>query len=62
MEVHSTLGPGLLESVDEEAIAREFSLRKNRHERQKEIGLSYKGKNIGKHRIDYMVDDEVIVN
>jgi GxxExxY protein len=51
----------LLEGVYEEALAHEFSLRKLRYERQKEISLSYKGKDIGNHRIDYMVEDEVIV-
>ena len=33
IEVHSVLGPGLLESVYEEALAHEFRLRKLRHER-----------------------------
>jgi GxxExxY protein len=61
IEVHSTLGPGLLESVYEEALAREFTLRKMGYARQKEISLEYKGKDIGKHRIDYLVEDEVIV-
>ena len=61
LEVHSTLGPGLLESVYEEALAHEFTLRKIRYIRQKEISLRYKGKDIGKHRIDYLVEDEVIV-
>ena len=61
IEVHSTLGPGLLESVYEEALAHEFSMRKLRYERQQEISLSYKGKDIGNHRIDYLVEDEVIV-
>jgi GxxExxY protein len=51
----------LLESVYEEALAHEFSFRRLRYERQKEISLSYKGKDIGNHRIDYMVEDEVIV-
>ena len=31
------------------------------YERQKEISLQYKGKDIGKHRIDYLVEDRVIV-
>ena len=30
-------------------------------ERQKEISLKYKDKDIGKHRIDYLVENEVIV-
>jgi GxxExxY protein len=61
LEVHSTLGPGLLESVYEEALAQEFALRKISNIRQKEISLRYKGKDIGWHRIDYLVEDEVIV-
>ena len=61
LEVHSTLGPGLLENVYEEALAHEFSLRKIKYIKQKEISLKYKGKDIGIHRIDYLVEDEVIV-
>ena len=61
IEVHSTLGPGLLESVYEEALGYEFQLRRIPYERQKEIGLKYKGRDIGKHRIDYLVEGQVIV-
>jgi GxxExxY protein len=61
IEVHKTLGPGLLESLYEEALEYEFELREIHYERQKEIGLRYKGKEIGKHRIDYLIENEVIV-
>ena len=61
IEVHSFLGPGLLENVYEEALSHEFKLRNIAYERQKEISLKYKGKDIGKHRIDYLIEDEVIV-
>ncbi len=61
MEVHSAFGPGLLESVYEAALEYEFQLRGILYQRQKEIGLQYKGKGIGNHRIDYLVDDKVIV-
>ncbi len=56
IEVHSTLGPGLLESVYEEALGHEFKFRGILYERQKEISLKYKGKDVGKHRIDYLVE------
>jgi GxxExxY protein len=61
LEVHSTLGPGLLENVYEEALGHEFTLRGIVCERQKEINLRYKGKEIGKHRIDFLIENEVIV-
>ena len=61
IEVHSTLGPGLLESVYEEALAYEFDLRKIYYERQKQINLKYKGKAIGIHRIDFLVEKSVIL-
>ena len=61
IEVHSTLGPGLLESIYEEALEYEFELRGIHYERQKEIGLRYKGKEIGRHRIDFLIENQVIV-
>ena len=61
IEVHSTLGPGLLESVYEEALAYEFELRGIEYEKQKEIRLKYKGREIGNHRIDFLAEREVIL-
>ncbi len=61
IEVHSTLGPGLLESVYENALAYEFELRNIEFERQKEINLQYKGKDVGLHRIDFLIENEVIL-
>jgi GxxExxY protein len=61
IEVHSNLGPGLLESVYEEALSYEFQLRGVLYERQKEISLNYKHRDVGKHRIDFLVEDQVIV-
>jgi len=55
------LGPGLLATTYEEALAHEFSLKGIRFVRQQEVNLSYKGKNIGWHRIDFLVEDEVVV-
>ena len=39
----------------------EFELRGIQYERQKEMGLRYKGREIGSHRIDYLIEDQVIV-
>ena len=61
IEVHSILGPGLLENVYEEALCHEFKIRNIPFERQKEIKLSYKGYSIGLHRLDLVVNDKVIL-
>jgi GxxExxY protein len=44
IEVHRTLGPGLLESTYEECLCHELELRKIPHERQKELPINYKGR------------------
>lgn len=61
IEVHRLLGPGFIESVYEAALAREFDLRGIRYERQKQILVSYKDAIAGEHRLDFLVEDEVIV-
>ena len=42
IEVHRTLGPGLLESTYEECTARELTLRGLSFERQKPLPIVYK--------------------
>ncbi len=59
--VHRILGPGFLESICEEALCHEFSLRGLCFERQKEIDVLYKGKVIKGQRLDLVVNNEVIV-
>jgi GxxExxY protein len=62
IDVHKALGPGLLESVYEECLCREFDLRSIRYERQKEIPLEYKGLKLScSYRIDILVADLVIL-
>lgn len=61
IEVHRTLGPGLLESIYEEALCHEFDLRGTAYRRQVEIDVIYKDKVIKGQRIDILVEDEVIV-
>ena len=43
VEVHKTLGPGLLESAYETALCRELSLRSVAFERQVNLPMEYKG-------------------
>jgi GxxExxY protein len=43
IEVHRTLGPGLLESIYETCLMREFELRKLDAEKQQQVNIEYKG-------------------
>jgi GxxExxY protein len=61
IEVHRMLGPGLLESIYEEALCVELRLREISFQRQVEIGVDYKGHIIKGQRIDLLVAGEVIV-
>jgi len=61
IEVHRTLGPGLLESIYEEALCHELSLRGIPFERQKQQDVVYKGHVIKGQRIDLVVSGEVVV-
>ena len=61
IEVHRHLGPGFLESLYEEALSLELADAGIAFERQKEIGVVYKGRTIGKHRLDLLVDGNLIV-
>ena len=58
IEVHRTLGgPGLLESVYEEALAYELELRGLQVERQKAVPILYKGKRLATDlRCDLVVE------
>jgi GxxExxY protein len=62
IEVHRTLGPGLLESAYEECLAREFALRDLPFERQLEVPLTYKGVSLeAAFRLDFVVAGQVAV-
>ena len=62
MEVYKTLGPGLLESVYEEALVYELEQRGLKVERQKQVPIIYKGNVLRTDlRLDLLVEDKVIV-
>jgi len=61
IEVHKELGPGLLESIYEEALVCELELRGIPCKIQKEIITKYKGKSIAGQRLDLLVDSTVVV-
>ncbi len=61
IEVHRVLGPGLLESIYEEALCHELQLRGLRVERQVDVDVHYKGIIIKGQRLDVLVETQVVV-
>jgi GxxExxY protein len=61
IEVHRHLGPGFLEGVYEEALCVELENRRVPFERQKEISVLYKGRQIGVQKIDLLAGQTLIV-
>ena len=61
IEVHRGLGAGLLESLYENALAYEFSLRGIPFTRQVPVTVIYKQQVIGETRLDFLVAGKVIV-
>ena len=61
-EVYKVLGPGLLESVYEEALTYELQKRGLKVERQREVPIQYDGQLLGTSlRLDMLVEDKVII-
>jgi GxxExxY protein len=62
IEVHRTLGPGLLESAYRECLCRELSLRGLSFRKEYGIPVQYKGIQLDcGYRLDFLISDCVVV-
>lgn len=62
LDVHRAMGPGLLESVYESCLLKEFELRGIEARSQVSVPLFYKGFKINKdYRIDLLIENEIIM-
>ena len=61
IEVHRVLGPGVLESIYEEALCIELLPRGLQFQRQVPVDVWYKDQVIKGQRLDLLVNDEVVV-
>ncbi len=59
--VHRELGPGFLEAVYDAALVVELRSRRIAFERQVTIPILYRGVEVGMHRLDLFVADEIVV-
>lgn len=60
LQVHRILGPGLLESVYEQALSVELRLRGVRFARQVPVAVTYKSVAIGEARLDLLVAERLV--
>jgi GxxExxY protein len=61
MEVHRILGCGFQEVIYQRALALEMTRRALEFSREHEMKLYYKGTEIGTRRVDFFVEDAVMV-
>ena len=62
IEIHKTLGPGLLESVYHNCMKQEFSLRNINYTSEHIVPVHYKGMDLNTElRCDFLVENSIIV-
>ena len=62
IEVHRTIGPGLLESSYQHCLAQELKINNIKFQTEKPLHLNYKGVDLDcGYRIDFLVEDQLII-
>jgi len=61
IKVHQTLGPGFLESIYRKTLLIELRSQSLRVETEKGVIIYYRDEEVGRHRLDLVVEDRVIV-
>lgn len=61
LDVHKVLGPGFLESIYDNALRVALRSRKIAYESQREINLCYASEQVGVHRLDLIVEQQIVV-
>ena len=61
MEVHKNMGNGFQEVIYQRALAIEFEFQGLSFDREKEMPLTYRGQSIGNRRVDFFVEQKVMV-
>ena len=61
IQVHQTLGPGFVESVYRRALLIELRKQDLATEAEKEVVIYYDGQKVGQHRLEFLVERQVIV-
>ena len=59
--MHKELGPGFLEKIYEEALKLQLSECGIRFESQKEVKVKFHGIEIGNHRMDLIIENQIVI-
>ena len=59
--VHTNLGPGFVEQIYQRALAIELKKKGLRFATEADVEITYEGETIGRHRLDFLIEDKVIV-
>jgi GxxExxY protein len=62
IEVHRALGPGFIESIYERALVIALRKRGLKVEQQVEVRIYFDGEDVGAHRLDLFVENEIVVD
>ncbi len=61
IHVHKSLGPGFVESIYENALKVALARRRIVFECQKAVAVFYEGVEVGEHRLDFIVCNELVL-
>ncbi len=61
IQIHQTLGPGFMEKVYRRALLLELTKQGLATETEKEVIIYYDGQQVGRHRLDLIVEGKVIL-
>jgi GxxExxY protein len=61
INVHKELGPGFLENIYHNALLVELKKTNLAIESEKEVRVTYCGKDVGTHKLDLLIEGEVVV-
>ncbi|MFH1227712.1 MAG: GxxExxY protein [Planctomycetota bacterium] len=60
-KAHNELGPGFMERIYANALKIVFDKIKTRYETEKEFSVKYENQNVGKFRVDFLIENKVIL-
>ena len=60
-KVHNLLGNSLDEQYYQRALGKEFDTQKIKYEKEFPVDIQYEGSPIGKHRLDFLIENKIIL-